>query len=197
MAAQESKLDAKKVEFFENRIRPVLVKHCYECHSPKAEEVGGNLLLDSRENILKGGDLGSAVTPGKPEKSLLVSALNHDELEMPPSGKLGKTIISDFEKWIRDGAVDPRKGGAQIVERKIDIEKGRKFWSFQPLANPLNSIKTTSDDSASVKKVSSIDFLVKRKLDQQVDGRDFLYTGRIIHRLFGKAKTRPTRNAVF
>ena len=102
----------EKSDFFENRIRPVLVKHCYQCHSTKAKAVKGNLLLDSRAGVLKGGDSGPAIVPGEPAESNLLNALRYDGFEMPPDGKLPDAIISDFEKWISDRALDPRTGDA-------------------------------------------------------------------------------------
>ena len=71
-------LDPKKVAFFENKIRPVLVTHCYECHSDKAAKLKGGLLLDSREGLLKGGDTGPSVIPGKPNESLLSKSLRQE-----------------------------------------------------------------------------------------------------------------------
>src|SRR4051812_12115527 len=74
------------IEFFEKRIRPVLVEHCYECHSAEAKKLKGNLRLDSREDILRGGETGPAIIPGKPDKSLLITAIKYTDkdLQMPP-----------------------------------------------------------------------------------------------------------------
>jgi hypothetical protein len=120
-------------EFFERKIRPVLVERCYECHSASAKEIKGNLRLDSREAIRKGGDSGPAVAPGEPDDSLLLSALRYDGLEMPPTGKLPESVIRDFETWIRNGAADPRESAAEVAKpRIIDIEAGRRHWAFQP-----------------------------------------------------------------
>ncbi|MDA1053460.1 MAG: DUF1549 domain-containing protein [Planctomycetota bacterium] len=125
--------DAKKLEFFETRIRPVLVEHCYECHSVGAKEVKGSLVVDTAAGLLKGGDTGTSLVPGKPAESLLLQALRYEDLEMPPAGRLPENVIDDFERWIAMGAPDPRGGDAGPVTRsKIDIEAGRKFWAFQP-----------------------------------------------------------------
>jgi hypothetical protein len=127
---------AEDTAFFENKIRPVLVEHCYSCHSPEAKKIKGGLLLDTREGIRRGGDTGSAVVPGDVSQSLLMAAIRHeDDLEMPPKKKLPAEVIADFEKWIAMGAPDPREGKAGAVTT-IDLEEGRKHWSFQPLSNP-------------------------------------------------------------
>lgn len=134
LAAVAVEGDEARVEFFESQIRPVLVEHCYKCHSQDAKNVRGGLLLDSEAGIQHGGESGPTVVPGKPDDSLLLSSLKHESYEMPPDRKLPDHVISDFEKWIQDGAVDPRKGGTTITRDSIDLEEGRKFWCFQPVA---------------------------------------------------------------
>lgn len=120
-------------EFFEKKIRPVLVKHCYECHSAAENKSRGGLQLDTRAGIRHGGDTGPAVVPEKPDESWLLEAIRYESYEMPPSGKLPDAVIADFETWIRAGAADPRDGEAKpAVEKTIDFEQARKFWSFQP-----------------------------------------------------------------
>jgi hypothetical protein len=97
--------------FFEKSIRPVLVKHCYECHSADAAAKGNlkaGLLLDTRQGWLDGGESGPAVVPGAPDKSLLIGALKHQSYEMPPTGRLPAAVIADFVKWVEMGAPDPR-----------------------------------------------------------------------------------------
>ena len=126
------------LEFFEKKIRPVLVEQCYACHSAKAAETGklrGKLVLDTREGALAGGETGPAVVPGKPGDSLLISALKHEDFEMPPKGKLSDAVIADFVKWVELGAPDPRKDKGAVPGSKppVDIAAGKKFWSFQPL----------------------------------------------------------------
>ncbi len=123
----------KSTDFFETRIRPVLVEHCYQCHSADARNIRGGLLLDSRNGWESGGDSGPAVVPGNPEDSLLMSALRHDSFEMPPDKRLPAETIRHFEQWIRDGAIDPRQGKAPVRE-SMDLVEGRRFWSFQPVA---------------------------------------------------------------
>ena len=122
-----------QIDFFEKAIRPVLVAHCYKCHSVQSPKVRGGLLLDSREGLRKGGDMGPAVVPGNPAKSLLLKSLRFEDVKMPPSGKLPDRVIADFQTWIKQGAVDPRHGKAPVPTAKmIDVEAGKRFWSFQP-----------------------------------------------------------------
>lgn len=126
----------KGIEFFENKIRPVLSKHCYECHSAQAKKLKADLLLDSKAGMLAGGSSGPALVPGKSKESLIIKALMHDgDTKMPSrSTKLSNEIIGDFVKWIDMGAPDPRVGKTAAAKRIIDIDKGRTFWSFRPLA---------------------------------------------------------------
>jgi len=124
-------------EFFETRIRPVLVTKCYECHSSAAPEAKGGLLVDFRDGLRTGGDSGPAVVPEKPEDSLLLSALRHESFEMPPAGKLSDDVIADFEQWIRSGAADPRDAPPSPAQAaadawKIALEERRTWWSLQP-----------------------------------------------------------------
>lgn len=127
---------AEDVAFFEMRIRPVLVAHCYECHSA-AGKIEGQLQLDHREGLRKGGESGPAVTPREPDKSLLLQALRHESLKMPPAGKLPDPVLADFTKWIRDGAIDPRDAPPSPSEAAAEawqakLSERRKWWSLQP-----------------------------------------------------------------
>ena len=98
------------IDFFEKKIRPVLVTHCYECHSSSAPEVQGGLLLDSRDGLRRGGEHGPALVPGDVEGSLLIDAIRHGTLQMPPDEKLPERTIADFVQWVKMGAPDPRDG---------------------------------------------------------------------------------------
>jgi len=97
-------------DFFEKKIRPVLVERCYSCHSAEAETLEGELLLDNRAGWMSGGASGQIIVPGEPEKSLLLHAMKwkNADLEMPPEKKLPDDVLADFEKWIEMGAPDPR-----------------------------------------------------------------------------------------
>ncbi|MEO8497114.1 MAG: DUF1549 domain-containing protein, partial [Planctomycetota bacterium] len=120
-------------DFFEKKIRPVLVERCYKCHSKQGESVKGGLLLDSRDASRRGGESGAAVVPGDADESLLLSALRYESFEMPPDGKLPATVIADFETWIKTGAHDPRDAAtSEPPGAEIDWDKARSFWAFQP-----------------------------------------------------------------
>jgi hypothetical protein len=135
--------DEQKLAFFEAKIRPALIDNCYQCHSAKAaieKKLKGGFQLDTRAGIRQGGETGPAIVPGNVKASLLISAIRHEDLKMPKR-KLPRAVIDDFVKWVEMGAPDPRDGdGSEPLvagaKSKIDIEAGRKFWSFQPLAAP-------------------------------------------------------------
>ena len=118
---------ADDFSFFEAKIRPVLVKHCYKCHSASAKKQEGGLLLDTLSGIRKGGASGKSVVPGNVKNSGILAALRHESVEMPPGKKLAADIIADFEKWIRDGASDPRDG----VSRPITQIDAEDHWAYQ------------------------------------------------------------------
>lgn len=110
--------DDEGVQFFEQKIRPMLVQHCYGCHSVAARDekkLQGDLYLDSAAGVAKGGETGPILVKGKSAESLLLKALQYkdDKIEMPPAGKLPDEVIADFAKWIDLGAPDPRGGCAR------------------------------------------------------------------------------------
>jgi hypothetical protein len=121
------------IAFFESKVRPVLVKHCYECHSHESAKLQGGLALDSKTSWEKGGDTGPALTPGQPDKSLLMQAVRYEDenLQMPPKSKLAADEIQSLERWIAMGAPDPRLEVVEVatVKRVIDIESARNGWS--------------------------------------------------------------------
>jgi hypothetical protein len=134
---------ADDTAFFESKIRPVLVKHCYECHSAESGKSKGGLMLDTKAAIRAGGDSGPAVVPGDAAKSLLLTAIKHSDpdLEMPPKkAKLPDSVISDVETWIQSGAADPRESAAKVADRPpVDLKSGREFWSFKRPVMPKNA----------------------------------------------------------
>ncbi len=125
----------ERLDFFELKIRPVLIEHCYACHSAESSELEGGLLLDSREAMRRGGESGPAVMPQNVDQSLLISAIKYESHEMPPQRKLPDEVVANFVKWIEQGAFDPRDevtAPREVVESTIDFVAGRKYWAFQP-----------------------------------------------------------------
>jgi len=132
------------LEFFESKIRPVLVEQCYGCHNTARKQEGG-LSVDSRGGLLKGGDSGPAVIPGDPGKSLLLQAIRYeiDGSEMPKSApRLSQDVVSHFEAWIREGALDPRdeppsaEDLAEATSWESTMERRKQWWSLQPIDRP-------------------------------------------------------------
>lgn len=128
--------DIELIRFFEQRIRPVLVEHCFQCHSSAKKKRGG-LLLDSRNGILKGGDSGPAIVPGKPAASLLVEVLEYepDGIRMPPKGRLSPGVLKDFRRWIETGAIWPDSQSPPETPAGQQSSDAR-HWSFQPIVRP-------------------------------------------------------------
>ncbi len=130
---------AEGIEFFESKIRPVLVRECYGCHSKNSGKARGGLQLDTKMGALLGGDSGPAIVPGSLEDSPLWSAINYEDFSMPPSKQLSHDIIGDFAAWIEMGAPDPRgqeKMQANATVTAKDIKQGKQFWSFQKPTKP-------------------------------------------------------------
>jgi hypothetical protein len=151
-ASSQNQLHAQEgVRFFESKIRPVLVMHCYECHSTESGKARGGLKVDSREALQSGGDSGPAVVAKSLEESKLYQALlyHDDGWQMPPKGKLPQTTIDDFRRWILMGAADPRVTDIEPnVASAIDIEAGQQFWAYQPLSPTLPPATATTSWSA-------------------------------------------------
>jgi hypothetical protein len=136
----EAEFSAEDVQFFETKVRPLLVERCHECHSTESNPAKGNLSLDSRGAALTGGDSGPAVVPGDPEGSLLVDAVRYgDVFKMPPKGKLPEAEIAIFVEWVRRGAPWPDEAGhppaAADGPQEFTAEQ-RDFWAFRPPADP-------------------------------------------------------------
>jgi len=168
LSANFSWAEQSEIEFFEKKIRPVLVKHCYKCHAADSASVKAGLRLDSRQGLITGGDSGTAMVSGKPEESLLIESLKYEGSEMPPDGKLPENIIRDFEQWIKRGAIDPRKAKTSATQQTdIDWEAARQFWSFQPLPSDRDDIKKISQLSKS-EKANKIAVIIDQHLDRSL-----------------------------
>lgn len=123
-----------RTEFFEARIRPVLVQQCFECHGGGSGEVEGGLRVDSRAALLKGGERGAALAPGMLDESLLIQAVRrtHDEVQMPPDEPLPANVVADFEQWVTDGAAWPEYAGADAGTGDPAFAKP-PHWAFEPI----------------------------------------------------------------
>jgi hypothetical protein len=158
-AAAPGQPTAEQNQFFENKVRPVLVNNCYKCHSSQAEKLKGGLSLEFKESILKGGEHGPAIVPGDPEKSLLIKAVRYTDpdLQMPPRDKkLSDADIDALVTWIRMGAPDPRVAGA-----KTWAKNPREHWAFQPLKRVAPPQVSDTNWSA-----NPIDAFIFAKLEQ-------------------------------
>ncbi|MBV9503717.1 MAG: PSD1 domain-containing protein [Acidobacteriia bacterium] len=155
-AAVAGKPTPAQEQFFEAKIRPLLAKNCFTCHT---ETASGGLRLDSREALLKGGKDGAVVVPGHPETSLLVSAIHYDStLRMPPPGPLKTEEVAAVEQWVRDGLPWP-EGAALIAKPKMEIK--RDFWSFQA---PVHSSVPKTDSRWAY---NDIDRFILAKLNEK------------------------------
>jgi hypothetical protein len=144
-AARAAEPPREQVEFFEKKVRPLLVENCFQCHS-RAGKTRGGLRLDTLASALKGGDSGPALTPGKPNESLLVKAVEYTEKKprMPPKGKLADEQTGVLRQWVAMGA--PWPGGAETAARPRGVirDEDRAWWAFQPLrTQPIPNVRDT------------------------------------------------------
>jgi hypothetical protein len=120
-------------ELFEKHIRPVLVERCLTCHA--ADKAKGGLRLDTRENLLKGGDGGTVIVPGKPRESRLVEAVRHaGDLKMPPNAKLPDKDVAALERWVSLGA--PWPATAKLAPPDAIARAAAAHWAFRPVRRP-------------------------------------------------------------
>ncbi|MCY2974601.1 MAG: PSD1 and planctomycete cytochrome C domain-containing protein [Planctomycetota bacterium] len=139
--AENSSNTKENLEFFEKSVRPLLVEHCYSCHSVKAEKLQAGLRVDSRAALLKGGESGEALVPGDIDKSLLISSVRYESYEMPPKGKLPAKDIETLERWVEMDAPWPDEkepevmgSGDGLAPPVFDLEKRKAdHWAWQPL----------------------------------------------------------------
>ena len=156
-------------DYFEQHIRPVLVEHCYACHSADAEELQAGLRLDLPAGWLDGGDSGPAIIPESPEESLLLKALSYEDdfYQMPPDQKLADEILGRFTAWIEMGAPAPEPNpstdrGTNDAPKSPGQVPTESHWAFQPPHHQhpdIAKIKSTSTNTR-----STLDALVQSKL---------------------------------
>ena len=153
--------EGDQAAFFETRVRPLLARECYACHT--ATHMGG-LELNSRQALLKGGNSGPAIVPGKPDQSLLVQAVSYTlaRPKMPPSGQLREAEIRDLTEWIHQGAVWPDTPAAKNAKQFRITAADRAFWSFRPIRKPAVPLTANRDWPQ-----SAIDRFVLAKLEEK------------------------------
>lgn len=160
----EESFTQEQLDFFENRIRPILVEHCYECHSADSKSIQAKLRLDGREFAIQGGDSGAALVPSKPHESLLIAAVSWKGIEMPPDRKLKDEQITDLVRWVEMGVPWPgdlSAGNSNNKSSEYDWSKWRsEHWAFQPISTPE---PPSLDDTSWCK--SPIDYFVLSELE--------------------------------
>ena len=132
-SAQE--FSEQDLEFFETRVRPILVNRCFECHGPEAEPMGGGLNMGSRQAMLDGGDSGAAFVSGAPDESLFIDAINYGDLyEMPPESKMPDEEIAILTEWVKKGAPWPAGTEQHVVKAEaFDVQKLKsEHWCWEP-----------------------------------------------------------------
>ncbi|WP_339731930.1 PSD1 and planctomycete cytochrome C domain-containing protein [uncultured Gimesia sp.] len=139
-AENNKKIPAAQIEFFEKKIRPVLVKRCYACHGPKKQEA--SLRLDSHAWMMKGSDTGVAVVPGDPLKSRMIQVIqfHDDDSQMPPEGKMPPVEIAALTRWVKMGTPWPfseKDAKGAPANGAYDFETlSQNHWSFRPVVQP-------------------------------------------------------------
>lgn len=182
-------------DFFETKIRPVLVKHCYQCHATDSDEVGGNLLIDHRAGMLTGGLSGPALVPGDPDNSLIIQALRYDGIEMPPDEPLPNEVIEDFVKWVRQGASDPRV--ETPIRRASSDDQQESLWSFIPRQDHPVPLSASEDEAWARDPIDAfvLDKLVQAGLTPTHDADPVTLIKRLYFDLVGLAPTRAQVDA--
>jgi hypothetical protein len=154
----------QQLEFFENQIRPLLVEHCYECHSGGSKKLQAELRLDFREALLRGGDSGPSIVPGNADESLLIHSVRYESYEMPPKGKLADADIALLVRWINDGAPWPDEPPPEssLDDKQFNLDSRKaSHWAWQPLKAIAPPTVKQTDWPA-----SPIDNFILHKLEQ-------------------------------
>src|SRR5262245_16990426 len=138
LAAAELQPTTGDAEFYEAKVRPILEANCYSCHGGlEGKAVKSNFNLSTRDGLLKGGDNGPGVSMDQPGESQLIKAINYQDLEMPPKGKLAQSHIDILTEWVKRGAPWSEKAASvtRTMSPPVD-DRARSFWSFQPVKRP-------------------------------------------------------------
>lgn len=184
--SMSSSASQEQLDFFEKKIRPALVKHCYKCHAEEGDKIKGGLLLDTREATRVGGDSGPAIVPHDLDESLLYVAITYEDssLEMPPKYKLDDDVIADFKTWIEMGAPDPRErrlkpGTPTEYTNTIDIEAGREHWAYQQAMKP--NLPEVADEKWNKNPIDR--FVSAKRNDEGLSANGEAYPRTLIRRL--------------
>ncbi len=150
---------------FERDIRPILEESCFRCHGPHAKRLRGGLMMAGRESLLQGGDSGPAITPGDPDRSLLIRMVRYEseDFEMPPTGTLDVDQVELLERWVLEGATWPGGDSGPSDRRDISMDEGRQWWAFRPVVRP--EPPTLSDPTNEQSARHPIDRFVFAKLE--------------------------------
>jgi hypothetical protein len=158
-------LSAADLQFYQQKVQPILSAQCFSCHSHKEKKSKGGLMLDSRVAVLQGGDDGIVVVPGQPEASLLIHAVLHDEdaPHMPPKGKLNQDQVAILREWIKRGAPGPASiSGMKVRPPGKITEADKAYWAFRP----IKQVGPPSVRDRDWNK-NPIDQFIKARLDQE------------------------------
>lgn len=181
--ADQPPTKASQIEFFERKVRPLLVEHCYSCHSANAKKLQAGLYADSRAALIHGGDSGAAIVPGDPDASLLVEAVRYDGYEMPPKGKLSDDDIATFEQWVAMDAPwpDEEPPTSNAVRPEFDLATRKAdHWIWQPVQRPtVPNVRNTQWPR------SDIDRFVLAKIEtQQLEPANDAERSALLRRLY-------------
>ena len=189
---QHEDISPDQLKFFESKIRPVLVRECYSCHSEQTGQAKGGLRLDSKIRMEVGGSSGPAVVAGNLEESMLWNAINYQDYRMPPRKQLTSRQIADFREWIEMGAPDPRVSKVAKIRASVtasDIEQGRDFWSFTRPKKPI--VPTIEEPDWARNEIDNYiaDRLAKENLTTSTDADPFAFLRRLAFDLVGLPPT--------
>ncbi|WP_437193796.1 DUF1553 domain-containing protein [Planctomicrobium sp. SH527] len=187
------------LDFFEKEIRPLLIKHCHECHSAQGKQEG-ELRLDGRAVLLHGGASGPSAVAGKPKESLLVEAIQYRSLEMPPNGKLPDAEIAKLVRWVEMGLPWPKEdedGGKPTPKGRVfDITpEQREHWAFQPVLKPtIPAVENPDWNQTAIDR-----FVFAKRANQGIQPNGLADRGTLLRRvtydLTGLPPTPEERNA--
>ena len=166
VAGEEEESDAtrEQIDFFEKKIRPLLVTHCFECHSAGSKKLQAGLRLDYREGLIEGGESGAAIVPGDPDASLLIKSVRYESYEMPPAGKIAEEEIGSLVEWVKQGAPWPDEPMPERAKKNIEgfdlAARKAAHWAWKP----IRDIDPPPPPLESDESIEPIDLFIFEKL---------------------------------